>query len=102
MGRRAIREGRDLEASVKRFQSALEARDLDIQDSTKELKRVNETLWQIEDDIRAKEAAKAFDADFIALARAIYRNNDERGRLKQEINALLKSDVTEEKQYSQY
>ena len=35
-------------------------------------------------------------------ARAIYRNNDERGRLKQEINALLKSDITEEKQYSQY
>ena len=67
-----------------------------------QLKRVNETLWGIEDDIRAKEAAKAFDSDFIALARAVYRNNDERGRLKQDINALLKSDITEEKQYSQY
>ena len=67
-----------------------------------QLKRVNETLWGIEDDIRAKEAAKAFDADFIALARAVYRNNDERGRLKREINALLKSDITEEKQYSRY
>ena len=67
-----------------------------------ELKRVNETLWGIEDDIRAKEAANAFDADFIALARAVYRNNDERGRLKQDINALLKSDIAEEKQYSRY
>ena len=67
-----------------------------------ELKRVNETLWQIEDDIRAKEAERIFDVDFIALARAVYHNNDKRGVLKQQINALLKSDITEEKQYSQY
>jgi len=68
----------------------------------RELKRVNETLWRIEDDIREKEAQMNFDADFIALARAVYRNNDERGRLKQEIDALLKSDISEEKQYSRY
>src|SRR5258706_12241257 len=67
-----------------------------------ELKRVNETLWQIEDDIRAKEAQRIFDQDFIALARAVYHNNDRRGVLKQQINALLKSDIVEEKQYSQY
>ena len=67
-----------------------------------ELKRVNETLWQIEDDIRAKEAGRVFDQDFIALARAVYHNNDRRGVLKQQINALLKSDIVEEKQYSQY
>jgi hypothetical protein len=67
-----------------------------------ELKRVNETLWQIEDDIRAKEAERTFDSDFIALARAVYHNNDKRGQLKQQINALLKSDIVEEKQYSQY
>jgi hypothetical protein len=67
-----------------------------------ELKRINETLWQIEDDIRAKEAQRIFDSDFIALARAVYHNNDRRGVLKQQINALLKSDIVEEKQYSQY
>ena len=67
-----------------------------------ELKRVNETLWQIEDDIRAKEAERTFDQAFIALARAVYHNNDKRGTLKQQINALLKSDIVEEKQYSQY
>jgi len=67
-----------------------------------ELKRVNPTLWQIEDDIREKEAQQSFDADFIALARAVYHQNDRRGRLKQEINALAKSDITEEKQYSRY
>jgi hypothetical protein len=67
-----------------------------------ELKQVNETLWQIEDDIRAKEAARIFDSNFIALARGVYHNNDKRGVLKQQINALLKSDIVEEKQYSQY
>ena len=67
-----------------------------------DLKRTNETLWQIEDDIREKESQKSFDDEFVALARAVYRTNDERGRIKREINALLKSDVTEEKQYSRY
>jgi hypothetical protein len=66
------------------------------------LKRVNETLWQIEDDIRAKEAAGEFDARFIELARAVYKNNDERGRLKREINRLLGSGLVEEKQYAPY
>ena len=66
------------------------------------LKRVNETLWQIEDDIREKEAAKCFDREFIELARAIYRTNDERGRIKREIDAALNSEITEEKQYSRY
>jgi hypothetical protein len=67
-----------------------------------ELKRVNETLWQIEDDIRVKEAERTFDQNFIALARAVYHNNDKRGVLKQQIDGLLKSDITEEKQYSPY
>jgi hypothetical protein len=67
-----------------------------------ELKRVNETLWQIEDDIRAHEAKQTFDAEFVRLARAVYHNNDQRGRLKQQINALLNSDIREEKQYSRY
>src|SRR6476646_2351274 len=44
-----------------------------------ELKRINETLWKIEDDIRDKEAAKSFDGEFVRLARAVYYTNDERG-----------------------
>ncbi len=68
----------------------------------RELKRVNEALWQIEDDIREKEANKSFDDAFVALARAVYHNNDKRGRLKQDINRLLGSEITEEKQYTSY
>ena len=43
-----------------------------------ELKSVNEALWDIEDDIREKEAAKSFDAEFIRLARTVYITNDKR------------------------
>jgi len=67
-----------------------------------QLKSVNETLWEIEDRIRAKEAAKTFDQQFIELARSVYINNDERSRIKREINALLKSGLVEEKQYTAY
>src|SRR5262245_34324793 len=66
------------------------------------LKRVNQTMWQIEDDIREKEAQKCFDDEFIALARAVYRTNDERSRIKRQINMLLRSEIIEEKQYSAY
>ena len=66
------------------------------------LKHTNKTLWQIEDDIREKEAQKCFDDDFIALARAVYKTNDERARIKRQINILLKSEIVEEKQYSAY
>ena len=54
----------------------------------------------IEDDIRLKEAASAFDAGFIELARAVYRHNDERARIKRDINALLGSQLVEEKSYA--
>lgn len=66
------------------------------------LKAVNGELWQIEDDIRAKERAQAFDADFIALARSVYRMNDRRAGLKREINELLRSAIVEEKSYAAY
>ncbi|MFC3631237.1 DUF6165 family protein [Paracoccus angustae] len=61
------------------------------------LRRVNLALWDIEDDIRACEAAARFDAQFVALARSVYLTNDERAALKRRINALLRSDLVEEK-----
>ncbi len=67
-----------------------------------DLVAVNESLWEIEDKIRAKEAAAAFDQAFIDLARSVYINNDKRAALKREINLLLKSDLVEEKQYTPY
>lgn len=66
------------------------------------LKLVNERLWVIEDDIRLKEQAQAFDAEFIRLARAVYFENDERARIKREINTALGSAYVEEKSYQDY
>jgi hypothetical protein len=66
------------------------------------LKAVNERLWVIEDDIRIKEKAQAFDQEFIRLARAVYFENDERARIKREINLALGSTYVEEKSYQDY
>jgi len=67
-----------------------------------DLKAVNERLWDIEDEIRVKESRQAFDEDFIRLARAVYFENDERARLKKEINLALGSAYVEEKSYADY
>jgi len=67
-----------------------------------DLERINAELWRIEDDIRDKEQAKAFDAEFIALARAVYVTNDQRAAIKSLINAKAGSLLREEKSYRQY
>ena len=67
-----------------------------------ELKSVNEALWDIEDDIREKEAAKSFDAEFIKLARAVYVTNDKRAEIKKQINLATGSTLIEEKSYESY
>lgn len=67
-----------------------------------QLYEINADLWVIEDDIRACEAKSDFGPAFIALARAVYVTNDERARLKKEINTLLGSQIVEEKSYTEF
>ena len=74
----------------------------DIADARARLRAVNEALWDIEDRIRVKEKARAFDAEFIELARSVYVRNDERAAVKREINAALGSTLVEEKSYEDY
>jgi hypothetical protein len=66
------------------------------------LRAVNTRLWRIEDLIREKEATGDFGPGFVSLARAVYQENDERGRIKQALNQRLRSALVEEKQYSSY
>mgnify|MGYP003519836740 FL=1 len=66
------------------------------------LQRVNEALWDIEDEIRDQELAQAFDARFIELARAVYVTNDERAAIKKRVNTRLGSTIVEEKSYRPY
>ncbi|MEA2776265.1 MAG: hypothetical protein QOF90_1671 [Acetobacteraceae bacterium] len=63
---------------------------------------VNTRLWRIEDLIRKKEAAGDFGPGFIDLARSVYRENDERARIKRALNQKLRSVLVEEKQYLAY
>lgn len=67
-----------------------------------QLALVNQNLWQIEDDIRDCERSNDFGPHFIALARAVYRTNDERAALKRRINAVSGSALVEEKSYAAY
>jgi hypothetical protein len=75
---------------------------IDISAPRAQLLAVNETLWDIEDRIRLKEKAQAFDQEFIELARAVYFRNDERAAFKRQINLLLGSQLVEEKSYQDY
>jgi post-segregation antitoxin (ccd killing protein) len=90
------------------WETLTQARDTAIEASdalaglTQALKSVNEQLWEIEDDIRDCERDKDFGDTFIALARAVYKTNDERARLKRDINELLGSRLVEEKSYAAY
>ena len=67
-----------------------------------ELRSINEALWDIEDNIRHKEAANSFDDAFIEIARSVYRTNDQRSGIKRAINEKLGSHLVEEKSYQPY
>ena len=64
------------------------------------LKAANERLWDIEEALREKEERREFDAEFIELARQVYKVNDLRSSIKKEINLETKSTIVEEKSYS--
>jgi len=101
--------GRKALANIARELSALEAVARPLlgggalmADVVARLRAVNEKLWDIEDRIRQKEAKQEFDDEFIALARSVYKTNDERTALKRAINSHLSPGLNEEKQYAPY
>ena len=59
-------------------------------------------LWNIEDDIRECERKKLFDQTFIELARSVYFTNDERAKVKNDINKIFGSELVEVKSYEEY
>ena len=66
------------------------------------LSKINQTLWDVEDQLREKEREKKFDKKFISLARMVYYKNDERAKIKRMINKSFGSELVEEKSYTQY
>ena len=65
-----------------------------------QLLSVNRKLWKIEDDLRVLEKSQMFHQDFIELARSVYITNDQRAKIKKEINEKYKSHYQEVKCYA--
>lgn len=63
---------------------------------------INLELWEVEDKLREMEHEQRFDEDFIKLARNVYFLNDERARMKKQLNIIFKSEFIEEKSYKKY
>jgi hypothetical protein len=73
--------------------------DVDNEPLYKELYEINCQLWDIEDKCRELEMAKDFGDDFVATTRSVYLKNDDRAKVKKQINLKTESDFVEEKSY---
>jgi hypothetical protein len=72
----------------------------DVEERRSRLRSINEALWDVEDALRECEKDQRFDPRFVELARKVYAFNDQRAKIKQEINVSMKSGFVEEKEYS--
>ncbi len=77
-------------------------KDQKIDELYKKLKKTNEKLWIIEDDKRMCEKNSDFKEKFIELSRNVHFLNDERAKIKLEINNYSKSKIKEVKKYTDY
>ena len=78
------------------------AQQEEINNYLENLININSKLWKIEDDIRECERKKLFDQTFIDLARSVYFTNDERAKVKNDINKTFGSELVEVKSYEEY
>ena len=103
-----IKDSALLQEIKKEYNAINEAKNKSINSSNeisilyKELKQVNEQLWEIEDKIRLCEKNSDFKDQFIQLARDVYFTNDKRFKIKLKINKISGSNIQEIKQYTQY
>ena len=101
-----VKKAKDnVKKELHQLQSILDQNFFDGVDSMQimtDLKIINLKLWNIEDEIRNKERNKIFDEEFIELARSVYITNDDRSRVKRNINNTFGSELIEEKSYSKY
>lgn len=93
---------KELKELNKHFQDLLDQYGEPIKNHYLELSKINKILWDVEDNIRKKEAAGEFDSKFVELARSVYITNDQRAKVKKSINLFTNSELIEEKSYSQY
>ena len=81
-------------------------KDVHITDEIKslyeDLKKINIKLWNIEDGKRDCERNGDFGEKFIQLARSVYIENDQRAKIKNKINKISGSNISEVKSYDEY
>jgi len=94
----AIKELKELTPAVKKILSA----NKNLVVLKRSLFNVNCKLWDIENSIRKLEYKKDFSIKFVKLARSVYINNDKRAKLKNDINKLSGSKISEVKEYTKY
>lgn len=82
--------------------SSVYLNDIEIESIYHQLVEVNSSLWDVEDRLRIIEKEKRFEGEFISLARKVYFTNDDRFRLKNEINLITSSEIREVKDYVKY
>ena len=73
--------------------------NMNIEESKKKLVEVNSKLWDLENSKRAAEKKGEFGEQFITDARNVYKLNDERARIKLNINNILGSNIKEVKSH---
>ena len=82
--------------------SSVYLNSIEIESLYHRLVEINSSLWDVEDNLRIIETEKRFEGEFIDLARKVYFTNDERFRLKNEINLITSSEIREVKDYVKY
>ena len=73
-----------------------------INDFIIKLKEINIRLWNVENEKRLAEKNKNFDKKFIERARSVYKLNDERAKVKRQVNESFGSNIKEVKKYAEY
>ena len=96
-----------LQILKKEYQSlkAIDLKDLDLDKYKKlfnELKSINESLWDIENEKRLLEKNSDFSDKFIKVSRDVHFMNDERAKIKKKINRSFGSNIEEVKEYTKY
>ena len=93
----------NIQTELTALKSTCQAAAISLNDNlVKELRLVNEALWEVEDNLREAERLQKFDAQFIEWARSVYKHNDKRFTLKAELNKQYGSQLSEEKSYESY
>lgn len=82
--------------------SSVYLNDKEVRSCFDDLMIVNTKLWIVEDILREMEAESRFDDEFIENARLVYKTNDRRFEIKNQINELTNSLIREQKGYKKY